>query len=384
MISSFLKNDTEMTIFAEYDEQGEVIMGEKTSEKSKNFMKKENGIQPYQGMRLAACLCIILLHCYSSRFDRAAAWGVGFFFSVSGFLYGLRFRERDLPVTETWLFFLKKLKKIYPIFLLTNLLALPYELIVKPAGTALAELGVTLSLVQAWSPRLSDLYLGSTWFISTVLFLYLLTPLLVTCLKGIQHRFGNAGLSAAAMLFLTACFVITVLAGNAKEDPTFWIYTFPPSRFPEYAFFLTVGLLIPQETSLLKDEKGLLTDIGYLTVSIVLLFVFFRLQIPRLFSRVVLWIFPNLVLLLLGLRGSGVVNRALSAKVPVYLGNLGLSLYLFHPVVFVYTTFWNDFWDSRRILRVLCFVGILALTVLLSVFTEQVSQKIRSSAGKAK
>lgn len=341
-------------------------------------MKKENRILPYQGLRLAACLCIILLHCYSSRFDRAAAWGVSFFFAVSGFLYGLRYREQDLTVKETGTFFLDKLRKIYPVFLLTSLLALPFELIVKPAGRAFLELGVTLSLLQSWSPALADMYLGSTWFISSILFLFLITPLLVTCFKAIRRRTGAAGLAAVCILSAAVCVLITVFAGKMSQDPTFWVYIFPLSRLPEYAFFLAAGLMISEKWCREGTRNGLVTDIGYLISFVALLLLFFLPQIPRLPSRTVLWVIPNLALLLLGLRGSGAVNWLLSRPLPVYLGDLGLSMYLFHPVIFVYTTFWNDFWDSSRILRVLCFLGILALTVLCAVLTDRIQRKMRA------
>ena len=341
-------------------------------------MKEPNSrVRPYQAIRLIACLCIILLHCYSARFDRAAAWGVSFFFSVSGFLYGLRCREKDLPVKETPGFLLDKLKKIYPVFLLTNLLALPFELTVKPVGQAFTELGVTLSLVQAWSPRLADMYLGSTWFISSILFLYLMTPLLVTGFKALRRRFGTAGLSAVCVLSALACVLIPVLAGKAEGDPTFRIYTFPPARLPEYALFLAAGLMIPEGQGSGQTGNGLAVDLGYLAAAGLLAVLFFLPQIPRPFSRVVLWTVPNTALLLLGLRNAGTVNRLLSGTVPVYLGGLGLSMYLFHPVIFVYTTFWNDFWDSARILRVLCFLGILALTVLCAVLTDRVKAGLR-------
>ena len=124
-------------------------------------------------LRFFAFLNIFLYH--SSEFEvfsipYNAAWAVGFFFILSGFLAGFWHEKIESPLKFSYWknYIIRKFRKIYPFFLVTMILTLPYG-----RNEGIFQLFINLFLLQSWRPEGYFSYNGVTWFLSTIFFLYI-------------------------------------------------------------------------------------------------------------------------------------------------------------------------------------------------------------------
>ena len=336
--------------------------------------EKENA---FSGLRLIACFCVFALHCYSGKMSLFAAWAVSLFFMMSGFLYGKRYAKRPLPIRNTFSFVWRKLKKLYPLYLFTTVLAIPFFVITVGWEQILHQLFPYLLLLQGVLYPYSEALLAAAWFISVIVILYLLTPLLVNFAKKLDDTIGRKGIVA----FCLGCIVLLGIYSKYMYESgaaSFWIYSFALVRIPEYTIAICLGLAAGKQVNSgrkNRKQQELLADGVILAVFLFVVVCGFSNKISQAFWRDVLWIMPNGLLLYFADKNIGLMAKILSWKLFVSLGQMSFEIYLFHPVFLLYSTFWNEFWDSKRIWRICCFCLILCLTLLASYLWKRV-QKI--------
>lgn len=159
-------------------------------------MKK---IKSFDGIRTIAFTMIFISHIgrsfSNSNLFCFGAIGVQTFFILSGFLCLYSWRHTSYNgLEECWAYFLNKLKKFYPLHLVTFGFALGlqlYWLYKWPSSEGIKSLLkpaiFNLLLIQSF---FDDIYIagsynGVSWFLSDILFLYFLTPALVKLIKKI-------------------------------------------------------------------------------------------------------------------------------------------------------------------------------------------------------
>lgn len=332
----------------------------------------------FSGLRLIACFCVFALHCYSGKMSLFAAWAVSLFFMMSGFLYGKRYAKKPFPIRDTFPFVWKKLKKLYPLFLFTTVLAIPYFVITIGWEQVLQQLLPYLLLLQGVWCRYNEALIASAWFISSITVLYFLTPLFVNAAKKMADR---TGLKGTVGICLGSIVILTIYSRYMYEAGTenFWIYNFAPVRFPEYLTAVCLGVFAGRRSERGRQtgkQQALLADGVLFCVFLFLAVCGFSFPVDSALWRDVLWILPNCLLLYFADKNIGLIARILTWKPFVSLGQMSFEIYLFHPVFFVYTTFWNEFWDSKRIWRICCFCLILCLTLLASYLWQCAQKKL--------
>ena len=135
-----------------------------------------NRTKSYQGLRLLFFVSIVAGHC-----GHTICGGGGelcsFFFIISGFLYKYN--------NDYWKYVKRKIINIFPIYYVCL-----FILLLGKIYTGHLHLGVDiiphLLLVQSWLPAFketSHFYLGPAWFISSLLFCYLVSPLCYKLIK---------------------------------------------------------------------------------------------------------------------------------------------------------------------------------------------------------
>lgn len=111
--------------------------------------------------------------------------GVTFFFVLSGFILSHRYARTTFDRQESYRFTVARIARIYPVFLLSLVVALPEALnhflhsagltyAIRAAGFILAPLGL-----HAWLPGASCFINCPSWSISTEFFFYAMFPLLM-------------------------------------------------------------------------------------------------------------------------------------------------------------------------------------------------------------
>ncbi|HEX2350421.1 MAG TPA: acyltransferase, partial [Ktedonobacterales bacterium] len=172
---------------------------------------------------------------------------VDFFFLLSGFILAytyvtpggtLRGSSRE--------FWVARIARIYPVYLLGLVLALPEYLTVEPNHAILAVSGVAhLTMLHAWLPFTLD-WNQPSWSLSVESFFYLLFPLVLP-LAGRLRRAGLWLLLAAAWLWFMAVDFALVIIGKAglasgANWNNFARYN-PLISFPEFIAGMALGLL---------------------------------------------------------------------------------------------------------------------------------------------
>lgn len=189
-----------------------------------------------QSMRFICFLFVFLCHFPYHRYSiddplpKCGAFGVSFFFILSGFLlnagYGERFATKSLSYTD---FISKRVLKTIPtntIFLFITVLLLYPAFYLKPFL-------IHLTLTQSWFFLLNvdNTYNMPAWFISTLLFSYILFPAAANIVNKLPIKRLLAIIIAMATPLIIL--VITVPPLNIYWE-YYLFYSFPPFRFIDF------------------------------------------------------------------------------------------------------------------------------------------------------
>ncbi|HWG26225.1 acyltransferase [Actinospica sp.] len=195
------------------------------------------------GLRWSAALLVFLYHVSVVEYFGGPAasrvnWafgagdvGVSFFFVLSGFVLSWS----TPPTTRAVQFWRRRFARIYPLHLMTALLALTLTFTLTP-GTkpSLGQLAANLTLTQAWFPNGSFYQSVNpvSWSLSCEACFYFLFPLMINLLR----RLGGRGNSIVVAGCVVLEFLMPKLAGHLvpAHSLNFVLYYFPLERPPEF------------------------------------------------------------------------------------------------------------------------------------------------------
>ncbi len=236
----------------------------------------ENRVLLFDVMRIIAITLVLLFHASLSSFldipfflqevgipgfanitglnGWLAQWGVTLFIFVSGAVLEVSYGHKihDSKENFDYIQFMKKrILRIYPVFIFAMTLVIVFELMTSTfPETNLENILATYTgfypfyssiAIPPYQPAFSSIN-GPTWFIGTIMCLYLLFPLLSEFLE-------KNGLQGLVLIFFATILIRTVLPLGSNEAPL-W-YWFPLSRIAEFA----LGMYIVQIGFYLKTEN---------------------------------------------------------------------------------------------------------------------------------
>lgn len=108
---------------------------------------------------------------------------------ISAFLYGYKFYDKDIKMKDTKKFVIDKIKKFYPIYIIMIFLFFPWEgffYFKKFCPELIFKLLLNLTMTQGWylnNLNYNYAFNSPTWFLSTFMFLMLITIPLCIVLK---------------------------------------------------------------------------------------------------------------------------------------------------------------------------------------------------------
>lgn len=297
-----------------------------------------------QGLRALGFLFIFLNHCYwliskTKPFDFGAR-GVEIFFVLSGFLIAYHYSDKNLPGSwkDSWAFMIQKLKKFYVLHIITFLVMLVY-LSYKfylagriPYGnwstfTSYAVLNITL--LKSWYRPAAFSFNGVSWFLSSIIFMYFLTPKTIRFFKGRKY-------SEHVILFvflLAIKFILDTWGYKIVHAPDFFSwYLNPAYRFLDFLLGYASCLVLYKDkfnSSLYLPPQKIISAIQLITLLIYLFACYFfnRLWLPAPF------ILLTLLLIYTCTIKNGIINYFLGNPLVVHLGNISFELFLIHKVV---------------------------------------------------
>ena len=271
---------------------------------------------------------------------------VSFFYVLSGFVLSYSYvNSQGQMQGSRRSFWVARLARIYPAYLLAFLLATPTNIIwslhVNHLGTAIAKLFVgavsVLSLQQAWTPWSAWYWNYPAWSVSVEAFFYLVFPFLALGLRRFQIRTAFVGIACLWLLSLIAPVALILTNGVAAGpgDRLEMAVEFTPLlRLPEFAAGLLLGRIYVQGFRLSFSSARIATYLSAVAILGILAVASPSIPRPLLAGGLLVPLFALLILALA--EGQTLMAKALAWAPLILLGEASYGIYILQiPVSYV-------------------------------------------------
>jgi|GEM_PF-2715640 len=253
--------------------------------------------------------------------------GVTLFFILSGFLMTINYENKFdiINKKDVKLFYKKRILKIYPAHIITFL----YSLLLLPiCWDALLQ----IFLIQSYSGKLKYAfsYNGPSWFLSSILFSYLIFPFVMFFLKK-RIQSLKAGIIILVSVYILEVFLVITL--SSKISAHYWFYVFPPFRFLDFLMGVLIALIFYNNFKLIQINKKILNIAEVALLVILILFMVNSSNIREDYRFNFYYSLPFTVMLFVYLFSGGWISALLSKKVFQYISDLSLYIYLSHGIL---------------------------------------------------
>lgn len=256
--------------------------------------------------------------------------GVSFFFILSGFVLGYSYHDKiltgEVKFSQFWL---ARWARIYPLHLLTLLLAIPLSFMGDPIEW-INRFVLNIFLIQSFVPS-DDIYFyfnSVSWSISDEWFFYIMFPFLVFLM--LRRRY----LKFLPIIILLIPISLLLVKESYHEK---YFYINPLLRLGDFI----IGKLLYRLYRKRKDIEILnnrnvanIAEVG--TIVFLSIFLYFHESIPQGF-RYSCYYWPPMIFLIYTFAYSrGFISDLLSNKTLVYLGEISFGFYMIHMLVLRY------------------------------------------------
>ncbi len=356
---------------------------------SERSCKQKGRIDSLQALRALAFLGIFFQH--SNFYISWAALGVSVFFVMSGFLMTYRYENVELVTSfrDNLLFSVKKIKKLYPLHVITMLFFVVLSLkslieggiTLKKTLLLIGEIGINVTLLQTWFYRTIFSFNGVAWFLSVSLFLYFIFP----WIKRIIERFSIIQLCIVSVAILigeiVACTPVIIIFGNDSHVYTWFMYCFPVFRVGDFFIGCVLKrLFFERGMRLVGTLKATIFEVLTIAITVFVYKNHIGQSNPFLIALhnwttiyipvAAMWVF-------LFASNKGIVTKLLTNKMTIFIGNISAYAFLIHYVVTKYSSIILDHrdivLDERG--RLILVISELAITIVLSVIYKNINEK---------
>lgn len=351
---------------------------------SSDFIKqKSNKITSLQTLRGIAFLGIASFHCGLSLFGPLS---VSIFFVMSGFLmmYSYMNKPIECSLKNNVIFSLRKIKKLYPLYLITTL-----AMVIIHKSFSLKILAIDLLLVQSWIPN-PDVYYslnGVAWFFSDMLFIYMMFPLIKKGINKYKEKKNAVIVLIGIILALSSVTVLSRIIGEKYASTSTvctWIeYVFPVTRLGDFAAGCNLGyIFVNSKNNYSKFKASVLELVAVFAtcISQIVYYINAKAEISDHMSYINLPV-AILCVYLFTVNG-GIFTKACSNKLLVFIGNLSGQAFLIHrPIADLLYNIIKINGISHRIYDIIVFSISILITVAISVIYTKTEKAIKCRLG---
>lgn len=342
-----------------------------------NDSKPSRKIQSLQALRGIAFLGIFLFHANTSV--GWAGLGVSIFFVMSGFLLMLHYGERggQMTLKDSIFFSLKRIKKLYPLHIVTMSLTIPYWLfkIYHLNGFSadaikyfLLGLVSNLLLIQTWIPdvQINASFNGVAWYLSVTMFLYF-------CFLFIRKFISKKGAMSLLVLCVSILLIQIVAAMIFKtsfDDGYSWFtYFFPLFRLGDFIIGCCLGKIYMTMRHV-EMERIKVTALEAIVIAGSIIGVLYNPSDTTSFAAAVFNpATKNIVcasaLVMLFTYKNGYVTTFATNKLTVFLGDISAQAFLIHYVITMYFNAGVKYYGMS--LGLPLFISLVIVELLLSI-----------------
>lgn len=301
------------------------------------------------GLKIVALAMIFIWHFGFFTAPDLGSRMCEFFFACSGVLEAVRhFGNYEYTLEESFENFVRKFKKMYPVYLVTFVLALLLGQLGASAWSAAKYKLVavfSLFMLQVWDARTMFAFNGASWFLCDLLICYAFTPLMSYVVERTKRKVQ--GSSRGTLVLLVLCVLlrlaIDIAAGHAAL--TISTHTFPPVRLLDYFIAYVCGCLALDWNERVGDcvsmgGKALQTLVEVVAILLYAAQVLFTtgLVVNRTFGMLC-----SVVVVLVFVFCRGGMSSFFSASPFLHLSKIELEFYMVHQlcIYFCYFAFPN-------------------------------------------
>ena len=349
------------------------------------------------GIRSLAAICIMFFHFTPAGLRwNAHPWVtlypvvdlgfvfVGFFFMLSGFI--LTYNYADRPAMNALDFWVARLSRLYPIYLLTLVISIPMivvEFHVRSHAQFLEGMVLTPLLLQGLVPRLATFANTVAWALSCELVFYLLFPWL--------NRMRWPRSVSKLLALFTALWLIGLILPTLyiHFDPDhlghmadrysggFWITALKYTPLPHVCTFIA-GIALGRLHHVANLGLRWRTVMGLCGFGGFFVLVWgYSAHLPYVLLHDGL-LLPVFAAMTLGMAGTGVWAKLFSLPPLMWVGAASYALYLMHFNIFILLQI-NHVWTRLGVARFdpwISYVFIILLAIVATRWVEHPAQKI--------
>lgn len=291
---------------------------------------------------------------FINSFISQGAAGVNVFFILSGFILFYNYYGKQVNFSE---FILKRLSKIYPVYLAGFLICSIIVKIMQIEIKDFFEIQVmNLLMVQSYLPKFAQVwYGGGSWSISTEFFFYLCFPLLLNVISSLSKK--------KAILIFFLFFLFSIIPGifyNLKLISFALHYAFPPLRTFEFVSGMLAALLV------VKYKINLSKILIFTTILCSFLFFLFIGQKLKgyVIQNIIIIPLTNIILIT-NISPQKYILKILGNKLFVYLGDISYCFYIVQiPFLIILENIDLNIYNKFVTIIVLFCINILAAMIL--------------------
>lgn len=221
-------------------------------------------------VRALAFLLIFISHTSIPNSAFGGPAGVEIFFLLSGFLMFWNYvdRELDFSFRGRLQFAWHKVRKLYPLYLLTFFVGVILDVqlyglngIIRLVLTAVKSV-LNLLLLQSWVPKASFYFSFNSvaWYLSVILFLYFMFPRILRRLNDYKRR-KSAGVAIVCIVILqmviSFCVSLVCRHLSISEDITKWFtYINPVYRLGDFIIGCNLGYMFKTDSRVLSSDRS--------------------------------------------------------------------------------------------------------------------------------
>lgn len=314
-----------------------------------SYMNNSLRCNQLQGLRALSFLAVFGYHSTLVQ-NGMYVWGVSVFFILSGFLISYHHYEdkvvENLDLKRLFIFTYKRVKRIYPLFLVTLIFAILFEAIRDRAmileglpATGIcffAKIITNVLLISDWFPRsyvFSEFNIV-TWFLSAIVLFWFVTPIIINKLKKIERVRGIKGLLFTAAIVYIIQVIIVLCSSYIIDDNYEWfIYEHPFTRIEDYIIGCIAGSFYYRiHKDNIRVNRVVLGMVAIVLNAISLAGIHFISNL-FIYRNGIYFTVPVCLLIIALMNENGILSRILSFKPLVGIGNLSGNAYLIHVVV---------------------------------------------------
>lgn len=353
--------------------------------------RKPAPLKALTGLRCFAAVNIVLFHFsnpdwfgFMAPVVNSGFISVSYFILLSGFVLGYNYNERACNgELDRGRFWKARFTRIYPIYLLSIVLALPN--LPREWGShthAMYWTGLVLTplLLQGWIPAVATFLNTPAWTMSAEAFYYFIFPWLAKMKKPTRvgpYLWKMAGVWALGVL-PGALYMVFNPDGIAHPDRYsygIWLWALKYTPYAHVASFLfgvmlaNVNILFPRESRL-----RLWMAIAGFGGIYVLLSMGARIPYALIHDGLLMPLFGFIVL---GLAGENAVSHVLGARPLVFIGESSYCLYLLHFNMWqaLHDTHLLEVLGLKRFDPWLSYVLLICMALLALHYIEKPAQK---------